>query len=106
MLACGAVNAVAQESGIHLIKHVVIIMQENHSFDNYFGTYPGADGIPGLAGQSGHGPVHPGSQRAAGATGPTTTRRCRAMAGRTSRTAPSPTSTGARWTGSSPRPRA
>ncbi len=32
--------------GIHKIKHVVIIMQENRSFDNYFGTYPGADGIP------------------------------------------------------------
>jgi phospholipase C len=28
------------------IKHVVIIMQENRSFDVYFGTYPGADGIP------------------------------------------------------------
>ncbi len=28
------------------IKHVVIIMQENRSFDSYFGTYPGADGIP------------------------------------------------------------
>jgi phospholipase C len=28
------------------IKHVVIIMQENRSFDEYFGTYPGADGIP------------------------------------------------------------
>ena len=28
------------------IKHVVWIMQDNHSFDNYFGTYPGADGIP------------------------------------------------------------
>jgi phospholipase C len=28
------------------IKHVVIIMQENHSFDTYFGTFPGADGIP------------------------------------------------------------
>ncbi len=28
------------------IKHVIIIMQENRSFDNYFGTYPGADGIP------------------------------------------------------------
>ena len=28
------------------IKHVVIIMQENRSFDNYFGTYPGPDGIP------------------------------------------------------------
>lgn len=32
--------------GIHRIQHVVIIMQENRSFDNYFGTYPGADGIP------------------------------------------------------------
>jgi phospholipase C len=31
---------------IHAIKHVVIIMQENRSFDSYFGTYPGADGIP------------------------------------------------------------
>lgn len=28
------------------IRHVVSLMQENHSFDNYFGTYPGADGIP------------------------------------------------------------
>jgi phospholipase C len=32
--------------GIHKIKHIVIIMQENRSFDSYFGTYPGADGIP------------------------------------------------------------
>lgn len=31
---------------IHKIQHVVIIMQENRSFDEYFGTYPGADGIP------------------------------------------------------------
>jgi phospholipase C len=30
---------------IHKIKHVIIIMQENRSFDSYFGTYPGADGI-------------------------------------------------------------
>jgi phospholipase C len=28
------------------IKHIVIIMQENRSFDEYFGTYPGAVGIP------------------------------------------------------------
>lgn len=28
------------------IKHVIIIMQENHAFDNYFGAYPGADGLP------------------------------------------------------------
>jgi len=32
--------------GIHKIQHVVIIMQENRSFDSYFGTYPGAEGIP------------------------------------------------------------
>jgi phospholipase C len=33
-------------TGIHKIRHVVVIMQENRSFDSYFGTYPGADGIP------------------------------------------------------------
>ena len=32
--------------GSEKIEHVVWIIQENHSFDNYFGTYPGADGIP------------------------------------------------------------
>ncbi|HEV2998230.1 MAG TPA: alkaline phosphatase family protein, partial [Solirubrobacteraceae bacterium] len=32
--------------GIHKIQHVVVIMQENRSFDSYFGTYPGANGIP------------------------------------------------------------
>jgi len=38
-------------SGIHKIQHVVVIMQENRSFDSYFGTYPGADGIPTRDGQ-------------------------------------------------------
>ncbi len=33
-------------AGIHKIKHIIVIEQENRSFDNYFGTYPGADGIP------------------------------------------------------------
>ena len=33
-------------SGIHKIKHIIVIEQENRSFDSYFGTYPGADGIP------------------------------------------------------------
>jgi len=32
--------------GIHKIRHVIVIMQENRSFDSYFGTYPGAAGIP------------------------------------------------------------
>jgi len=34
------------QAGIHKIKHVIVVMQENRSFDTYFGTYPGADGIP------------------------------------------------------------
>jgi len=33
-------------AGIHKIRHVIIVMQENRSFDSYFGTFPGADGIP------------------------------------------------------------
>ena len=36
----------APPPGIEKIKHVVMIIQENRSFDSYFGTYPGADGIP------------------------------------------------------------
>jgi phospholipase C len=27
------------------IKHVIVILEENHTFDNYFGTYPGVNGI-------------------------------------------------------------
>ncbi len=27
------------------IDHVVIIIKENHTFDNYFGTFPGANGV-------------------------------------------------------------
>jgi phospholipase C len=36
----------ASSTSIQKIRHVVVIMQENRSFDTYFGTYPGADGIP------------------------------------------------------------
>jgi phospholipase C len=36
---------------IHKIQHVVVIMQENRSFDHYFGTFPGADGLPSSNGQ-------------------------------------------------------
>jgi phospholipase C len=28
------------------IQHLIVLMQTGHSFDNYFGTYPGAEGIP------------------------------------------------------------
>ena len=42
----GVSSSGAALTGIHKIKHVVMIMQENRSFDSYFGTYPGANGIP------------------------------------------------------------
>ena len=46
-------------SEIHKIKHMVVIMQENRSFDQYFGTFRGATGIPGLAGNPGSEPCIP-----------------------------------------------
>ncbi len=51
-LGAGGVRAETAGSGepIHTatpIRHYITLMQENHSFDNYyFGTYPGADGLP------------------------------------------------------------
>ncbi len=42
----GAPASTATLTGIHKIRHIVVIMQENRSFDSYFGTYPGADGLP------------------------------------------------------------
>jgi len=43
------------------IQRVVVIMKENHAFDNYFGTYSGADGIPENASlpDGGGGTVYP-----------------------------------------------
>jgi phospholipase C len=38
-------NAVI-DPGIHHIRHVVMIMQENRSFDSYFGTYPARTAFP------------------------------------------------------------
>src|ERR1700738_394159 len=53
LIACGNTAATTPTTtttnptdGIHKIQHVILIMQENRSFDSYFGTYPGADGIP------------------------------------------------------------
>src|SRR5579864_1137797 len=57
--AASAAASRAALTGIHKIRHIVIIMQENRSFDSYFGTYPGADGIPGLAGHPGKVPCLP-----------------------------------------------
>jgi phospholipase C len=38
-LSCG-------EVGLHKVNHIIIIMQENHSFDNYFGVLALAPGSP------------------------------------------------------------
>jgi len=38
-------NAFA-EGDLHKVHHIIIVMQENHSFDNYFGVLPYAPGTP------------------------------------------------------------
>ncbi|HEY2803498.1 MAG TPA: alkaline phosphatase family protein [Actinomycetota bacterium] len=32
--------------GLAKLDHLIFVVQENRSFDHYFGTFPGADGIP------------------------------------------------------------
>ena len=46
-----AVTSASAPAGIHSIQHVVVIMQENRSFDHYFGVFPGVDGLPRQNGQ-------------------------------------------------------
>ena len=50
-VAGGPAGSYVVPKGIHKIKHVIVIMQENRSFDTYFATFPGADGIPMSGGQ-------------------------------------------------------
>ena len=45
VLAMPAVPAHA-DGNLHNVKHIIIIMQENHSFDNYFGALPYAPDGP------------------------------------------------------------
>ncbi len=54
LAGCGSTAsrpAASDAGGIHKIKHIIVVMQENRSFDEYFGTFPGADGIPRRNGQ-------------------------------------------------------
>ncbi|HTS93664.1 MAG TPA: alkaline phosphatase family protein [Stellaceae bacterium] len=50
-LALGLASAAAQQAapkapkGIEKIQHIVVIYLENHSFDDLFGKFPGADGL-------------------------------------------------------------
>jgi phospholipase C len=47
-----APNRATPETVRSRIKHVFVIFQENHSFDNYFGTFPGADNLASASAQT------------------------------------------------------
>lgn len=36
-----------ENAAITALDHIIVVLQENHTFDNYFGSYPGANGTTG-----------------------------------------------------------
>jgi Phosphoesterase family len=47
LTACGSSTSMRSGTAtpdLTAIQHTVFIINENHTFDNYFGTFPGADG--------------------------------------------------------------
>src|SRR5579885_2292131 len=40
----GSESGTPQFPGLNKIQHIVFMVKENRTFDNYFGTFPGADG--------------------------------------------------------------
>jgi phospholipase C len=44
--ASTAARPVDPAAGFDNIDHIIFVVQENRSFDHYFGTFPGANGIP------------------------------------------------------------
>jgi phospholipase C len=42
----GAQSRAAEHHAVTPVKHFIFLMQGGRTFDNYFGTYPGADGLP------------------------------------------------------------
>src|SRR5690349_13996454 len=44
MTGMGEANAQAKKQDLNAIDHFIFIIQENRSFDSYFGTFPGANG--------------------------------------------------------------
>src|SRR6202000_3456115 len=45
LVAAGLVSAASVNAQITKVQHVVVIYMENHSFDNLWGQFPGADGL-------------------------------------------------------------
>src|SRR5690242_14357150 len=44
-LALPAAAHAAPPAGLDRIRHIIVLYMENHSFDNLFGGFPGADGL-------------------------------------------------------------
>src|SRR6185369_10355350 len=44
-LVAGCGGILTRDSGLERIETIVVIYAENHSFDNLYGLFPGADGI-------------------------------------------------------------
>ena len=61
-------------AGIVNLDHLVFVVQENRLFDHYFGTFPGADGIPTDRGRPK--PCLPDPRPPLCVTAPTTTGTC------------------------------
>src|SRR3954454_23628100 len=45
LLAPGTAEA-KKKSRLDRLKHIVVIYEENHSFDNLYGEWPGVNGLP------------------------------------------------------------
>jgi len=43
--ACAPAKTPVASGDLHKIRHIIVMDLENHSFDNLFGSFPGADGI-------------------------------------------------------------
>lgn len=46
----GGIKTADRQAGVHRIKHVIVVYQENWSFDGLYGSLPGADGLADAAG--------------------------------------------------------
>jgi phospholipase C len=44
LVACAGSAATRVPANLTAIQHTVFVISENHTFDNYFGTFPGAEG--------------------------------------------------------------
>src|SRR5213080_4209228 len=42
--ALASVQASNEQKGLNAINHIVVIYEENHSFDNLYGNWPGVNG--------------------------------------------------------------